>query len=70
MKQIRLLTVVSIFSLLAIACLGLSMLAYKQSYSVYQNTLLPPQQSAQMTPKQKRQYLAELNAIYLRNQFM
>lgn len=70
MKQIRMLTVVSIFTLLAIACLGLSMLAYKQSYTVYQNNFAPTPQSAHMTKAQKEKYMAELNAIYLRNQFM
>ncbi len=67
MKQLRMLTVVSIFTLLALACLGLSMLAYNQTYTLNQAL---PQQSAHMTKAEKKQYMAELNAIYLRNQFM
>ncbi len=69
MKQFRVLSLLSIFCLLMVACFGVSMLAYQQSYqSFYQINVDGTQ--GKLTPAQQKEYTAEMNAIYLRDQFI
>lgn len=68
MKQLKTISIVSLFLLLSIGCLGLSMLAYQESsIELKQTAMTAP---AKMTKAQKAEYQAELNALYLRNQFI
>ena len=68
-KQLGVLSLLSVFCLLVVACFGVSMLAYQQSYqSFYQ--ISADGTHGKLTPAQQKEYTAEMNAIYLRDQFI
>ena len=68
MKQFRVLSLLTIFSLLAVGCFGISMLVYQQAYPNAYGANASAQRNS--TPDQQREYTAQMNAIYLRNQFI
>ncbi len=77
MKQFRVLSLLSIFCLLMVGCFGVSMLAYQQSYQTFSQVAFNQVGSnqghstiAKLTPTEQKEYVAELNSIYLRNQFI
>ncbi len=69
MKQFRVLSFLTIFCLLMVACFGVSMLAYQQSYQSF-SQVAANNTHGKLTPAQQKEYVAELNSIYLRNQFI
>lgn len=69
MKQFRVLSLLTIFCLLAVGCFGISMLAYQQSYQSFSQMGMS-NNHGKLTPAEQKEYTAELNAIYLRNQFI
>ncbi len=72
MKQFRVLSLLTLFCLLVVGCFGVSMLAYQQNYQNFSEVAFnnAHDSHAKLTPSQQKEYVAELNAIYLRNQFI
>jgi len=71
MKQFRVLSLLTLFCLLVVGCFGISMLAYQQSYQTFSQVASNSSNSQEkLTPSQQKEYVAELNSIYLRNQFI
>lgn len=73
MKQFRVLSLLTLFCLLIVGSFGISMMAYQQSYQNFSQIAsngLPNGSQEKLSPSQQKEYVAELNAIYLRNQFI